>query len=111
MNHAIFKEFIQRNRWIFAKTYASFCPHEYIVKDHLSKDEQAIFIQAVQFIRDNGFLAIYGKKEPNHYFIVDDHYYWTMGEPVEITTILNRAKLDDYCFIQTDRGLIVKRKE
>ena len=29
----------------------------------------------------------------------DDHYYWTMGAPVEETTVLNRAKLSDYQLI------------
>ncbi len=30
---------------------------------------------------------------------LDDHYYWTMGDPVEEATVLNRAKLSDCTLI------------
>ena len=108
MTHLEFQQFIARNKWIFAKTYAAFCPHEYVVKDRLSEEEQRVFEQIVTFIRENGFIAIYGRKGPNPYYTVDDYYYWTMGAPVEETTILNRAKLSDYSFTETERGLIVR---
>ena len=108
MTHLEFQQFIDRNKWIFAKTYAAFCPHEYVVKDRLSDDEQCVFEQIVAFIRENGFVAIYGRKGPNQYYTVDDYYYWTMGAPIEETTILNRAKLSDYSFEETERGMIVR---
>ena len=108
MTHLEFRQFIARNKWIFAKTYAAFCPHEYVVKERLSDDEQCVFEQIVTFIRENGFIAIYGRKGPNQYYTVDDYYYWTMGAPIEDTTILNRAKLSDYSFAETERGLIVR---
>ena len=108
MTHSEFQQFIDRNTWIYAKTYASFCPHEYVVKNRLSEDEKTVFEQIVTFIRENGFVAIYGKKGPNRYYSVGDYYYWTMGEPVAETIILNRAKLNDYAFIETDNGVFVK---
>ena len=108
MTHTEFQQFIARNTWIFAKTYAAFCPHEYVVKDRLSEEEKAVFEQIVSFIRENGFVAQYGKLRPNRYYSVEDHYYWTMGAPIEETTILNRAKLSDYEFFQTDSGLRVQ---
>lgn len=113
MTHLDFQKFIARNRWIFAKTYASFCPHEYVVKDRLAEEEQRVFEQIVTFIRENGFIAIYGRKGPNRYYTVDEYYYWTMGAPVEETNILNRARLSDYTFTETARGLAVRydRKE
>ena len=74
MTHLEFQQFIARNKWIFAKTYAAFCPHEYVVKDRLSDDEQRVFEQIVTFIRENGFIAIYGRKGPNQYYTVDDYY-------------------------------------
>ena len=108
MNHEEFKEFIERNSWTYAKTYAAFCPHEYVVKDRLSEDEKLVFEQIVSFIREKGFVAIYGRKGPNRYYTVDLHYYWTMGEPVEATNILNRAKITDYDFVETEKGLTVR---
>ena len=43
MTHSAFTQFILRNTWIFAKTYAAFCPHEYVVKERLPAEEQAKF--------------------------------------------------------------------
>ena len=111
MTHEDFRSFIESHSWIFAKTYAAFCPHEYVVKDRLSPEEQKQFEEIVLFIRENGFLAIYGKKEPNQYYIVDDHYYWTMPDTLEATDILNRAKLSDFEFVDTEVGKIVRRRE
>ncbi len=108
MTHQEFEQFISRNRWIFAKTYAAFCPHEYVVKDRLPAAEQRVFEQIVAFIRENGFIAIYGRKGPNRYYTVGEHYYWTMGAPVEEEIILNRARLADYSFTETEQGLIIR---
>jgi hypothetical protein len=44
-------EFINRNEWIFAKTYADFAPHEYVVKEKLNKEDQEIFLEFTLFIR------------------------------------------------------------
>ncbi len=110
MTHFEFQQFIRRNTWIFAKTYASFCPHEYVVKERLAKDDQLIFEQIVSFIRKRGYTANYGRKGPNSYYTVDDYYYWTMGDPVEETNILNRAKLSDYTFCETENGVIIRFK-
>ncbi len=108
MTHALFREFIARNTWIFAKTYAAFCPHEYIVKDHLPEEEKVAFEQIVSFIREKGFDAVFGNLGPNQYYTVDDYYYWTMGAPVEQTIILNRAKHSDYDFVAAENGLRVR---
>lgn len=110
MTHLDFQQFIAWHKWTFAKTYAAFCPHEYVVKDRLTEEEKRIFEQIVVFIRENGFTAVYGRKGPNHYYTVDEHYYWTMGAPIEETTILNRAKLSDYTFTETERGLVIQYK-
>ena len=110
MTHAAFKQFILLNTWIFAKTYAAFCPHEYVVKERLTAEEQALFEKIVTFIREQGFVATYGRLGPNRYYTVDDYYYWTMGEPVEKTNILNRAKLVDYEFRETEKGVIIRYK-
>ena len=110
MTHSAFTQFILRNTWIFAKTYAAFCPHEYVVKERLPAEEQAEFEQIVTFIREQGFIASYGRLGPNRYYTVEDYYYWTMGDPVEETNILNRAKLVDYEFRETEKGVIIRFK-
>ena len=108
MTHTEFQQFIDRNTWTFAKTYAAFCPHEYVVKGRLAESDRAVFEQIVAFIRENGFTAVYGRLGPNRYYTVGEHYYWTMGDPVEKTIILNRARHADYKFIETEQSLVVK---
>ena len=80
------------SRWIFAKTYTNFAPHEYILR----KDFPSfVFSNMVRVIRKHGFKARYGRFKPQIYFICGDHYYWTMGAPVEETTVINRAPLSE----------------
>ena len=86
------REFIKSQEWTFAKTYAKSAPHEYIIK---STDNENGFERFAQFIRDYGFIAYYFKRT-GKYFIYGDYYYWTMGNPIPETTVLNRAQLADY---------------
>ena len=111
MDHNAFKEFIHRNRWIFAKTYAAFCPHEYVVMKRLPEEEHQLFPEIAQFIRENGFTAEYGKLGPNRYYIVDDYYYWTLDKNAEDTVLINRAKLSDFEFAEKDGKTVVRRKK
>lgn len=103
------KDFIARNKWIFAKTYAAFCPHEYVVKNRLSESDQKLFEKIAIYIREHGFPAQYGKNV-RMYYVVDDRYYWTMGDPIPNTIIINRARLEDYIFEVTSSGLKVRRR-
>jgi hypothetical protein len=68
------------------------------VKDKIEQDQRSNFALVVSFIREKGFSAKY-KGRSGEYYILDDHYYWTMGAPVEETAVLNRAKLSDYSLI------------
>ena len=108
MTYSAFQQVIDRNKWTFAKTYAAFCPHEYVVKERLAEEDQRVFEEITLFIRENGFTAQYGNKGPNRYYIVDEYYYWTMGAPIEETTILNRARSKDYSFVKTEHGLMIQ---
>ena len=83
------REMITRCQWKFAKTMP-FAPHEYIVKDRcpLSKDEFEYF---VNMQREHGVKERWGKYN-NPYLYIDDYKYWTMGAPIEDTTVINRAK-------------------
>ena len=89
------KDFISRYPWTFAKTYATFAPHEYYVKDRLDKKGQEDFVWFVEYIRENGFACMFAGKM-HTYYEFNGHYYWTMGDRIEETIILNRCKVEDY---------------
>ena len=84
------REMIARCEWTFAKTMP-FAPHEYIVKERcpLSAEEFEYF---VNMQREHGIRERWGKYN-NPYLYVDDYKYWTMGAPLEETTVINRAKV------------------
>ena len=90
-----FKTFVDDNDWIFAKTYADWAPHEYVVKDKLNEKNQALIQEVVAFIRNNGFPEFFGNQE-HKYLYYDRHYYWEMGDDPEKTIIINRCNYDDY---------------
>lgn len=88
------EEFIEKQTWIFAKTYADKCPHEYIVRyKHNLTDED--FLWAVNYIKEHG-IVMYFWSRANWYFFSGEYYYWAMdgadGQPL----VINRAKVDDY---------------
>lgn len=84
------RHMITRCQWTFAKTMP-FAPHEYIVKGKcsLSKEEFEFF---VIMQRQYGIKERWGKYN-NLYLYIDDYKYWTMGAPLEETTVINRAKI------------------
>lgn len=47
-----FKTFIDENYWTFAKTYAEWAPHEYVVKDKLDEKNQALIPEVVTLLGD-----------------------------------------------------------
>ena len=79
---------MSNEKWIFAKTYAKTWPHEYIVRGQV--DEQ-LFIELIEHIRANGYQGQFYKMEIT-YYDEDGLVYWTMGAPVEETTIINRCR-------------------
>ncbi len=97
------EQFIAAQPWRFAETFANTAPHEYIVKDKI--EDKDLFLEFVKFIRGNGFEAYFWSKK-RRYWTCGDHYYWTMDDPDETTTIINRAKLTDYSFTKDESGRI-----
>ncbi len=91
----VFEKFVNDNNWTFAKTYADWAPHEYVVKEKLEEKYQTLFPDLVTFIRELGFPAFFGNQE-HIYLYYDGRYYWTMGDPPEDTIIINRCNYDDY---------------
>ena len=89
MNYDKLRSMIARCEWAFAKSMP-FAPHEYIVKDKcpLMTEEFEYF---VIMQREHGVKERWGKYN-NPYLYIDDYKYWTMGAPIEETTVINRAK-------------------
>lgn len=83
-----YMEFINNQKWIFAKTYADKAPHEYCLKKNCENID--LFNEAVQFIRDNG-VKEYFFKRAFIYFYHDGYKYWTMGAPIHQTILINRT--------------------
>ena len=90
LNYNKLRSMIARCEWTFAKTMP-FAPHEYIVKDKcpLAAEDFEYF---VNMQREHGVKERWGKYN-NPYLYIDDYKYWTMGAPIEETTVINRAKV------------------
>lgn len=85
------RSMISRCQWTFAKTMP-FAPHEYIVRNKcpLTTEEFEYFVTTQ---REHGVKERWGKYN-FPYLYIDKYKYWTMGAPVEETTVINRAKVD-----------------
>jgi hypothetical protein len=80
-------DFINNSQWIFAKTYAATWPHHYIVRERVDED---LFVKMVQHIRRFGYEGrFYDMKII--FYDEDGLVYWTMGELIKETTIINRC--------------------
>ena len=84
------REFVRTAPWTFAKTYAATWPHEYLVRDRV---DESLFIALVTHIRTYGYEGQFYRLTLT-YFDEGDHVYWTMGEPIDETEIVNRCRRD-----------------
>jgi len=84
------KEFIQSVTWTFAKTMPDW-PHEYIVRHQVDKE---LFLEMVNHIREYGYLGIFYDKTLT-YFNEAGKVYWTMGETLDKTIVINRCREED----------------
>jgi len=66
-------------------------PHEYIVRDLV---DEKLFGEFVEHIQTHGYKGNFYRKKIT-YFDFDGIVYWTMGAPLEETTIINRCKGED----------------
>jgi hypothetical protein len=66
-------------------------PHEYIFRERVDKD---LFVWLVRHIRQHGSEGHFYQHVLT-YFAEDGLLYWTMGEPIEETTIINRCKEEE----------------
>ena len=81
------RDFVDTAEWTFAKTMPEW-PHEYIVRDRV---DERLFEALVCHIRAHGFEGRFYHKVLT-YYAEDGLLYWTMGVPIEETTIINRCK-------------------
>jgi hypothetical protein len=90
------RAYIAKVRWQFAKTMPQW-PHEYTVL-LWRQDLEREFREFVALIRSDGLVKPWPRDaaSPRYhhtYLELDDWEYWTMGEPVDETTLINRALL------------------
>jgi hypothetical protein len=81
------RKFVDTSKWTFVRMMPEW-PHEYIVREKLDEN---FFVQLVRHIRTNGYEGKFHRKNITY----DDDgglVYWTMGAPLEETTIINRFK-------------------
>jgi hypothetical protein len=96
------KAFVDDVSWTFAKTYAKTWPHEYIVKERVDAD---LFLHLVRHIREYGYPGAFYQK-PITYFDEDGKVYWTMGAPIEETTIVNRCTKEQSYEYRLEHGTL-----
>ena len=84
------RRFVAGERWTYAKTMPDW-PHEYLVRERVDPD---LFERTVIHIRSNGYVGFFYRKEITYYEEAG-FVYWTMGAPLEETTIINRCKKED----------------
>jgi hypothetical protein len=99
------REFIDSSQWTFAKTMPEW-PHEYIVRERVDEN---LFVQLVRHIRANGYEGKFYWKSITYY---DDSglVYWTMGAPIEETTIINRCKKENSYEYRLLKGTLPESK-
>ena len=97
------RAFIDKQSWIFAKTYANKSPHEYVVRGRINGTDEE-FLAVINYIRENG-ITMHFWGHPNKYIFVDRHQYWTMSDSDDDPTmILNRCNVDDYYYTVAWKG-------
>jgi hypothetical protein len=82
--------FINTEKWTFAKTMPKW-PHEYLVRERV---DETLFVRLAVFIRDNGYEGRFYNKAIT-YYDNDGMVYWTLGAPIDETTIINRCRKED----------------
>jgi len=85
-------EYTARVRWTFAKTMPRH-PHEYTVRQHRPEYDE-LFCTFVEMIRRYGYVKKWDGRT-YVYLDLDGWSYWTMGNPISETTIINRAVQSD----------------
>jgi len=81
-------------------------PHEYLVRERVDEN---LFVRLVRHIRQYGFEGRFYQRTLT-YFAEDGLLYWTMGAPIEETTIINRCKKEDTYECRLQKGTLPESK-
>jgi len=110
------RKLIRKHRWVFAKTYAAFCPHEYTLRKEWKDDTE--YVDLVAFVWRNGLDAWYGKKtHANRYWFdhEEGYYYFVFPEDTDEegkvapgSVLINRARICDFDFWKDEVNEIVR---
>jgi ubiquinone/menaquinone biosynthesis C-methylase UbiE len=73
-------------KWIFAKTMPQ-NPHHYALRENFYDD--ALFDATVAKMREYSYVGRFGGRQ-YQYFNINENFYWTMGEPIPTTILINR---------------------
>lgn len=84
------RAFVRRHEWTFAKTMPHI-PHEYLLEWNVDNPDD--YFRFMMTIRRLGYDDYFFQKK-DRYADVDGYKYWTMGEYLNTSWVLNRAKLD-----------------
>lgn len=103
------REFINEQKWTFAKTYATFAPHEYIVRNKVEDKES--FDKMFDLIEEHGMRMFYYKTEKK-YLYFDGWFYWGGRDSIDDpTAIINRCKPSDYDIVFVRRNTWLNSKK
>ena len=83
-----FRTFVSGRRWQIGKADPT---HEYTIRNWLPEGVDD-FVRAVEVVRELGEPALF-ESRTYVYLRVDAMKYWTMGEPISDTTVVNRAEV------------------
>lgn len=98
--------FIAENKWAYAKTMPR-APHCYLLRKRATDDR--MFNLFVLFIREFGYDQFYGKTRMR-YSDFEDMRYWTMGDLLEGTILINQARIyrPPYPHVKNPRPFIAR---
>lgn len=82
------KEFLNKQEFTFAKSYADTFPHTYLQRRKASDETQ--FEQFLQLIRKEGKVYHFFQKQ-YVYLEIDNFIYWEVGRPIKCVQVLNKA--------------------
>lgn len=111
-DRAFARQFINTHKWRWARTYASFCPHEYAINYEMDRPDyrRGAFKRFGDLIVKHGFNAKFGKN-PGKYLIDDDtgFYYFVPesdiqadgGVAVDIH-LINRSHINEFEFVEEE---------
>ena len=96
---------VHGERWTYAKTMTDW-PHEYLMRERV---DQGLFERMVLHIRSNGYVGHFYRRESTYYEEAG-LVYWTMGAPLEETTIINRCRKEDSFEARSKNGTLPKNQ-